>query len=419
MESYYRAVANIKTIDYLEVGYFSPLNFDSYKGQYYNLTYSEIEAASQLSKKMISVMINSREWDIDTFRDLLTSPKINYVDLLRFAVDPDKIENYLSLFKECEARDIEYALNIMYASKWDNFDFCEIITESELSPKFIYIVDSYGGLLPSELNLLLDNLAISNIDLGFHAHDNMTLAFANSLVAKMSGVKIIDSTWLGMGRGSGNLCSENWATYLGERSTRYIVEILKLFRPLKQRYQWGTSYEYFVSGSQNYEQSKVMDMVTSGVHSTETVINRILSNEIGDKMNRFDLKSIKKAKNVLIVGNAVKLDGLSKKVISKLFKRFDLVISIVNANITNELIRSLSNQYLVIYNGDTGFRISDNRGYYRINSKLENESLNALDLSISIADKLCSSDIYVFGIDGYEDLATEYKEKIFNKSKSN
>ena len=41
--------------------------------------------------------------------------------------------------------------------------------------------------------------------MGIH---NLELAFSNSLEAINSGVKIIDSTIMGMGRGSGNLKTE-------------------------------------------------------------------------------------------------------------------------------------------------------------------------------------------------------------------
>ena len=50
-------------------------------------------------------------------------------------------------------------------------------------------------------------------DIGIHTHDNLGLAFANSLCAVDNGVKYIDGTLTGMGRGVGNVRTEQLLTY--------------------------------------------------------------------------------------------------------------------------------------------------------------------------------------------------------------
>ena len=52
------------------------------------------------------------------------------------------------------------------------------------------------------------------INLGFHGHNNLEMAMANTLEAINNGCVIVDGTITGMGRGAGNLRMELFLTYL-------------------------------------------------------------------------------------------------------------------------------------------------------------------------------------------------------------
>jgi 4-hydroxy 2-oxovalerate aldolase len=70
----------------------------------------------------------------------------------------------------------------------------------------VIIMDSTGTYLPLDvidrITALKNNLTHSKI--GFHAHDNLGLATANSLVAAQSGAEYIDACIRGFGAGAGN-----------------------------------------------------------------------------------------------------------------------------------------------------------------------------------------------------------------------
>src|SRR5439155_24203675 len=51
-------------------------------------------------------------------------------------------------------------------------------------------------------------------DVGFHGHNNLLLANANSLAAVQAGASTIDTTLLGMGRGGGNAQTETMLVVL-------------------------------------------------------------------------------------------------------------------------------------------------------------------------------------------------------------
>jgi 4-hydroxy 2-oxovalerate aldolase len=69
----------------------------------------------------------------------------------------------------------------------------------------IIIMDSTGTYLPSEvMERIWELKTYLGIDIGFHAHDNLGLATANSLVAAQAGAKYIDGCIRGFGAGAGN-----------------------------------------------------------------------------------------------------------------------------------------------------------------------------------------------------------------------
>jgi len=69
----------------------------------------------------------------------------------------------------------------------------------------VILMDSAGASLPVEVSdkikILVDHL---NIAVGYHAHNNLGLAVANSLAAAQAGAVILDGTACGFGAGAGN-----------------------------------------------------------------------------------------------------------------------------------------------------------------------------------------------------------------------
>ena len=68
----------------------------------------------------------------------------------------------------------------------------------------IIIMDSSGSFLPKDVSERISLLKKLEIPIGFHGHNNLSLAVANSLSAIESGASIIDVTLKGFGAGAGN-----------------------------------------------------------------------------------------------------------------------------------------------------------------------------------------------------------------------
>lgn len=73
----------------------------------------------------------------------------------------------------------------------------------------IYLADSCGTMFPHEVKARFEMLKQHiHVPLGFHGHNNLTMAIANSLAAAEAGATYIDGACRGMGAGAGNAQSE-------------------------------------------------------------------------------------------------------------------------------------------------------------------------------------------------------------------
>lgn len=69
----------------------------------------------------------------------------------------------------------------------------------------VVIMDSAGAYLPADVTERIGTLVASlTIPVGFHAHNNLGMAIANSVAAVEAGASIIDGTARGFGAGAGN-----------------------------------------------------------------------------------------------------------------------------------------------------------------------------------------------------------------------
>jgi 4-hydroxy-2-oxovalerate aldolase len=106
-----------------------------------------------------------------------------------------------------------------------------------------YLVDSAGGMYPEDVSAYL-SAAQSECDiaLGFHGHNNLSLAMANTLRAIECGAKLIDSSLQGMGRSAGNAITEVLVAIMKKRGLWQTMDLNRLMdigqgliRPLIRR----------------------------------------------------------------------------------------------------------------------------------------------------------------------------------------
>ena len=73
----------------------------------------------------------------------------------------------------------------------------------------VCLVDSAGGMYPEDVSAYFRAAQqASDVALGFHGHDNLSLAIANALRAIECGVALVDTSLQGLGRSGGNASTE-------------------------------------------------------------------------------------------------------------------------------------------------------------------------------------------------------------------
>ncbi|MEW6635317.1 MAG: 4-hydroxy-2-oxovalerate aldolase [Actinomycetota bacterium] len=93
----------------------------------------------------------------------------------------------------------------------------------------VYIVDSAGAMLPDDARARVAALKDAlEVQVGFHAHDNLGLAIGNSIAALEAGADQLDGSLRGLGAGAGNAPTELLAAVLDRLGVNPGLDVFKL-----------------------------------------------------------------------------------------------------------------------------------------------------------------------------------------------
>ncbi len=202
----------------------------------------------------IAVMINYGEVPIDAVPDATDFP----TDLIRVATPKGCAREATDYAARLSQKGFATTINYMGISNYNNQDILKLIgtiNGAKQDIRFFYLADSFGSLLPSRTREIFSTLQFgTDAKIGFHPHNNLQLAFANTLVAMEVGVDIVDGSIFGMGRGAGNLYTDAVLTYFETlEPKRYrvmpILQFADLYMDeLKKQFDWGYSLPQLLSG---------------------------------------------------------------------------------------------------------------------------------------------------------------------------
>jgi len=246
----YRAVSDAG-IDIFEIGFKSKK--DNINGIWRFCKEEDLrDVTLGISGARIGVMIDFGKVDISQIPPISET----VIDIVRVAVHKNKIPAALKLIDYIKQRGFTTSIQMMGYSTYTKKEQKDIVKLLENSnADYAYIADSYGSILPFQIKELFEPLLeIPGIKVGFHPHNSLQMAFANTLEAIKTGVDIIDGSIFGMGRGAGNLPIETIISYLQLQGTKKynVIPILhcidKYFMDLKREVDWGYQLPYMLSG---------------------------------------------------------------------------------------------------------------------------------------------------------------------------
>ncbi|MEE1305448.1 MAG: aldolase catalytic domain-containing protein [Agathobacter sp.] len=261
---------NVKAgVDYMEFGYKASKElFDVNKfGKWKFCDEDDIRAivGDNNSDLKISVMADVGRCDFKT--DILPK-KDSVIDMIRVATYVHQMPAAIEIIEDAKNKGYEVTCNIMAISNAKEADInqaLEMVGQS--SADGIYIVDSYGSLFPEQIREISDKYCEIGEKygkyIGMHAHNNMQLAFANTIEATARGVSLLDATMMSMGRGSGNCAMELLLSFL--KNPKYnVFPVLKFIEnymlPIKEEGAvWGYDIPYLLTGRLNQHPSAAID----------------------------------------------------------------------------------------------------------------------------------------------------------------
>lgn len=447
IDKYCRLVAKMP-IEYIEIGYKSPVK-SGYLGEYYYLPKNRLLNIRKILHKSqkISLMLNIKDC-LDTDINKLLSGCIDLVDMIRLATNPDKVLDSLKIAKVIKAMGFKVGLNIMYISKLhDKHQLYQKLDNIDGYIDYIYLVDSYGSIYPQQLKTIINKFKkLSKIKLGFHGHDNLDLAFINSLTAIDCGVEMIDSTVLGMGRGAGNLKLELLLTHLKVKDNldvniNILAQIVELFTPLLSQYKWGTNFPYMISGSYGLAQKDVMEAIEIDRYSLASIVNT-MNTASKKKLDVFKCES--NHEKSIIVGGGISIEKHLNVIISYLAQNKEIVV----IHSTSKYIKKFSmlkNKQLFCIAGDeinkldsiTNYKfiekyifepsprkinvdILETYNFFELKSIsfIESFTDSPLTLALQTALEINSNNIELIGFDGYGKVKSKKELYLMNENQN-
>ncbi len=152
------------------------------------------------------------------------------VTLLRLCLNKNDIESTFALCRYASSLGLSTSINITRVSQVDENYLRNIaIAANNCGVSILYLADSNGSLLPDTVTRLVQKTkSITPLEIGFHAHDNLGMAMANSIAAVEAGASFIDGSLMGMGKGAGNLTLELWLALLNLRKKEPFYNVDKI-----------------------------------------------------------------------------------------------------------------------------------------------------------------------------------------------
>ena len=363
-------------IEYVEIG-FRSFEQGSYKGP---CAYTKDSFLAQLKipkKLKIGVMINASE--------IVDSSKKNLIKKISklFPNSRDRI-NFVRI--ACHFKEVEkavYASNFLKKRGYKvifNLMQCADKTEKELSQAskiisqypidVLYFADSMGSMTSDKMSFVINSLKKNwKREIGIHTHDNMLRAFTNTDEAIKNGVKWIDGTVNGMGRGPGNIKTEylliNYSKHLNKKLNLFpILNLIeKYFKEMQSLYNWGTNPFYFLAGKNGIHPTFIQDILKDeryNIVDKLLFIDHLKNNGIKQfnkdllntdkrlylgklkksKEKRWIPSTILKNKSILIIGNSPQIKKYTSAIEDFIIKKKPVVFGLnTQKNIKEKLIK--------------------------------------------------------------------------------
>ncbi len=189
--------------------------------------------------------------------------------MIRVAAYVHQIDKAILLAEHCMDKGYEVTINLMAVSNIMERDLEEALADVAKSKiPIFYLVDSFGSMYCEQIERLVKKYQeyLPKKTIGVHMHNNMQLAFSNTVTGIIHNCNMLDTTFLGIGRGAGNCPLEILLTFL--KNPKYRVRpILKVIQEsmidMQKEIEWGYHIPYLITGTMNQHPRSAMKWMNS------------------------------------------------------------------------------------------------------------------------------------------------------------
>lgn len=181
------------------------------------------------------------------------------LSMIRVAFYAHQVSEAVDMIRHAHELGYETTANLMAVSNITEEEIDTVLESIAPTPATtMVIVDSFGYLYREQIDRLYRKytsaLEGTGKEIGIHAHNNLQLAFANTIEAIILGCNRVDATMYGFGRGAGNCHTELLLGFLRNPKfdVRPVIEVIqKYLFPLRRELDWGPSIPYNLTGQLN------------------------------------------------------------------------------------------------------------------------------------------------------------------------
>ena len=181
------------------------------------------------------------------------------LDVIRVAFYANQVSEAVEMIHHAHELGYETTANLMAVSNISETEIDTVLEAIAPTPAgTMVIVDSFGYLYREQIDKLYRKYSQAmegtGKDIGIHAHNNLQLAFANTIEAIILGANRADGTMAGLGRGAGNCPMELLLGFL--RNPKFKLRpVMRLLQdhiePLREHLKWGPLVPYNLTGQMN------------------------------------------------------------------------------------------------------------------------------------------------------------------------
>lgn len=288
----------------------------------------------------------------------------SFLDGIRVIFKKHLREKALEFCKQLKELGYKVFAQLVSVTSYTDEEIADLIRlANEVQPYAVSMVDTYGLMHQDNLMHyfeLLNNGLDKNIGLGYHAHNNFQMGYANCitmLANQIDRMMIVDGSLYGMGKSAGNAPLELLAMHMNDRygKSYRIGQLLEAMDAnIAQFYhpaEWGYNMFYYLAAANDCHPNYVaylMDKRTLSVNAVNEILGRLQgekqllfdkdyierlyldyqNNEVNDTDDRERLKTLLKDSDLLVLGPGTSINAKKNEIARFVARRKPTVISI-------------------------------------------------------------------------------------------